>query len=38
MEAILMFLILISGLLAVGIAALAWGVDSRGSVPDDHAR
>ena len=38
MEAILMFLILIIGLTTVGIAALAWGADSRGTFPDDHAR
>jgi len=38
MEAIFMFLILIIGLTTVGIAALAWGADSRGTVTDDHAR
>jgi hypothetical protein len=38
MEAIVMFVILIVGLLGLDVAALNWGADSRGSLPDDHAR
>jgi nitrogen fixation-related uncharacterized protein len=38
MEAIFMFLIAIISLAAVGIASFAWGVDSRTTISDDHAR
>jgi hypothetical protein len=38
MEAIVMFTILIVGLMGLDAAALNWGADSRGSLPDDHAR
>ncbi len=38
MEVIVMFLIVITGLTAVGAASLRWGADSRGTLPDDHAR
>ena len=38
MEAIVMFLAVIIGLMAFDLAALRWGVDSRGMLPDDHHR
>jgi len=41
MEALVMFLAVIIGLigiLAFDVAALRWGVDSRGMLPDDHHR
>jgi len=38
MEAIVMFAILIVGLMGLDAAALNWGADSRGNLPDDHAR
>ena len=38
MEAIVMFLAVIVGLIGLDLAALRWGVDSRGSLQDDHHR
>lgn len=38
MEIIVMFAILIAGLMGLDVAALNWGADSRGSLPDDHVR
>jgi len=38
MEAIIIFTILIVSLMGLDAAALNWGADSRGSLPDDHAR
>lgn len=38
MEAIIMFMILIVGLMGLDVAALNWGSDTRDSLPDDHAR
>jgi len=38
MEIIVMFSILVIGLMGLDVAALNWGADSRGSLPDDHAR
>lgn len=38
MEAIVMFAIVIIGLVGLDVAALNWGADSRGSLPDDHVR
>jgi hypothetical protein len=38
MEAIVMFLILIIGLMGLDVAALLWGADSRATLPDDHTR
>jgi nitrogen fixation-related uncharacterized protein len=38
MEFIIILIVTIIGLLAFDGAALNWGVDSRGSIPDDHAR
>jgi nitrogen fixation-related uncharacterized protein len=38
MEAIIMMIVLIAGLVAVGAAALLWGADSRDPMPDDHRR
>jgi hypothetical protein len=38
MEFIVVLAILIVGLIGLDAAALNWGADSRGSLPDDHAR
>jgi hypothetical protein len=38
MEFIVMIAILIAGLIGLDAAALTWGADSRGSLPDDHVR
>jgi hypothetical protein len=38
MEFIVIFAIVIVGLMGLDVAALNWGADSRGSLPDDHAR
>ncbi len=38
MEFIVFVLILVIGLMALDAAALRWGADSRGTIPDDHAR
>jgi hypothetical protein len=38
MEFIVVLAILIVGLMGLDAAALNWGADSRGSLPDDHAR
>jgi hypothetical protein len=38
MEAIVMFLAVIIGLIGLDLAALRWGVDSRSSLQDDHHR
>ena len=38
MEFIVIFAIVIVGLMGLDVAALYWGADSRGSLPDDHAR
>jgi hypothetical protein len=38
MEFIVIFAIIIVGLMGLDVAALNWGADSRGSLPDDHAR
>jgi hypothetical protein len=38
MEAIVMFLAVIIGLIGLDLAALNWGADSRGLLPDDHQR
>jgi hypothetical protein len=38
MEIIVIFAIIIVGLMGLDVAALNWGADSRGSLPDDHAR
>ncbi len=38
MEVLVMFLIVVIGLTAVGAASVRWGADSRGTLPDDHAR
>jgi nitrogen fixation-related uncharacterized protein len=38
MEATILFLISMFGLVALGGAAIIWGVDSRDQYPDDHAR
>ncbi len=34
----LSFVAFVAGLLILGIAALAWGVDSRSALSDDHNR
>ena len=38
MEVIVIFAIIVAGLMGLDIAASTWGADSRGSLPDDHAR
>ena len=38
MEIIVVLAILIVGLIGLDAAALNWGADSRGRLPDDHAR
>lgn len=38
MEALVMIVALIAGLLALDLASWQWGTDSRGMLPDDHAR
>jgi len=38
MEFIVVLAILIVALMGLDFAALNWGADSRGTLPDDHAR
>ncbi len=38
MEALVMFLALIVGLMALDLASFKWGADSRDLIPDDHRR
>ena len=38
MEAVMLFLISMVGLIVLGAASLTWGVDSRETYGDDHAR
>jgi hypothetical protein len=38
MEAILLFLVTIIGLLALDVASQTWGADSREQYQDDHTR
>jgi nitrogen fixation-related uncharacterized protein len=38
MEAIVVMIALIAGLVSLGAAALVWGADSRDPMPDDHRR
>jgi hypothetical protein len=38
MEAIVMFVVLVSGFIALDLASIRWGVDSRDQLPDSHAR
>ena len=38
MEFIVIVAIIIVGLMGLDVAALNWGADSRGTLPDDHAR
>jgi nitrogen fixation-related uncharacterized protein len=38
MEAMMLFIIPVLGLVALGGAALTWGVDTRDQYRDDHAR
>jgi hypothetical protein len=38
MEAAMLFLISMVGLIVVAAASLTWGVDTRDPYPDDHAR
>lgn len=37
MEGPVMVLIVVIGLLALDLAAMRWGADSRVGIPDDHA-
>lgn len=38
MDAIIILAAILAGLVGLNIAAVCWGVDSRDSVVDDHAR
>ena len=38
MDTILILTIVIAGLIAIGLAAMTVGVDSRDALPDDHRR
>jgi hypothetical protein len=38
MDAIMLFLEFLGGILVLGLLSLAWGVDSRDSITDDHRR
>jgi hypothetical protein len=38
MDTLFIFFIVIAALLAFDLGALAWGVDSRDRLPDDHRR
>jgi nitrogen fixation-related uncharacterized protein len=38
MEALVMIIALVVGLLALDLSSIRWGVDSRGFLPDDHRR
>jgi len=38
MDLLLITLIIITGLVALAMAAVRWGVDTRPSLPDDHRR
>jgi hypothetical protein len=38
MDAVIMIIAILVGLIGFDVAALRWGVDSRESVTDDHAR
>jgi nitrogen fixation-related uncharacterized protein len=38
MHAVIMIIAILVGLVGLDVAALRWGVDSRESVTDDHAR
>ncbi len=38
MEGIIMMIVLITGLVSLGAAALLWGTDTRDPMPDDHRR
>ena len=38
MDAIMLFLDAVGALLVIGLLSLAWGVDSRDSMVDDHRR
>ncbi len=38
MEAVMLFLVMIFGLVALGLASQIWGADSREHYQDDHFR
>lgn len=38
MEAIFAIMLVVIGLVAFDAAAINWGADSRGTLPDDHRR
>ena len=38
MDALLMFLLIVAGLVGLDVAAIGVGVDSRDPIGDDHAR
>lgn len=38
MEAIVMFVVLVVGFVALDLGAIRWGADSRDQLPDTHTR
>jgi hypothetical protein len=38
MEAIVMFVVLVLGFVAIDLGSILWGQDSRDQLPDTHAR
>jgi hypothetical protein len=38
MEAIVMLVVLVTGLIALDLGSIQWGADSRDQLPDTHAR
>jgi hypothetical protein len=38
LQLVLILIVILAGLAALGAASLAWGVDSRDPLPDDHRR
>jgi len=38
MEAIVMLVVLVTGLIALDLGSILWGADSRDQLPDTHAR
>jgi nitrogen fixation-related uncharacterized protein len=38
MEALIIIIVIVASLVGLDLAAMSWGVDSRESVGDDHAR
>ena len=38
MEAIVMFVVLVAGFIALGLGSVHYGADSRNQIPDTHVR